>query len=78
MALPNNHKIAGLHSGSPEVVPLYLIRNLLFGNKIWSGESAAVWHRSDVAKPNHFPYTYSCNGESSSPAIRPWVRFDIR
>lgn len=41
----------------------YYPHNPLFGAKLWSTETAAVWRRSDVAKPVGFPATYSLRGE---------------
>jgi hypothetical protein len=45
------------------VLSFYHPQNPLFGEKIWSGEAGAVWQRSDVAKPFHYPSTYGCDGE---------------
>lgn len=37
--------------------------NPLLGEKIWSSESAAVFYRSDIAKPRYYPSTYDYDGE---------------
>lgn len=37
--------------------------NPLFGEKIWSSQEAAVFHRSKVPKPYYYPYTYNYTGE---------------
>ncbi len=44
------------------VLSFYDPQNPLFGSKIWSNSSAAVFHRSSMAKPANYPSTYGCRG----------------